>query len=148
MTGPRTHGLLLGASVLYVLTLFLDWERAEVGVAGTMHAGAGTMGWAGWGLAGGVCAIAVAGLEIVRLRRGEVHPVAAFLLALGMVAATVVAITGSDVHVQVGTVMVSADATRWPAWLALGLAALATLAAAALLQTAGATGERATGVQR
>jgi hypothetical protein len=118
----------ISASVLFLLDLFLDWQKAAVHVAGVVNVESTASGWDGWGVVAGVLAVLV-----VTFAFKSMLP-RAFAAALGMFAATAIdAFTGSaNVSPPAGPVSVVAS-TLWAAWLGLALAAIAVVATAAPL---------------
>ncbi len=115
----------VGASVLFLLDLFLDWQKAAVQVAGVVNVESTASGWDGWGVVAGVLALLLVGLAFKGLALG------AFVAALGMLAATAIgAFTGTaSISPPVGPVSVI-ESTLWAAWVGLALAACATVATA------------------
>ena len=115
----------IGASILFVIDLFLDWQKAAVQVAGVVNVESTASGWDGWGVVAGVLALLVVGLAFKGLVLG------AFVAALGMLGATAIAaFTGNaSITPPAGQVSVVAS-TLWAAWVGLALAACATVATA------------------
>ena len=48
-----------GAAALFIVDLFLNWERTAVRVADAVHVDHMASGWSGWGALAGVCAVAL-----------------------------------------------------------------------------------------
>ena len=112
------------AAGLLLVDLFLDWQRAAVRVAGVVEVEATAAGWHGWGFLAGVLALA---LMAVLLTAGGRSTVSA-AVALGMLAATTVAVVTSEPDVAGGPAASVEESTVWPAWLGLVLAAVAFVA--------------------
>ena len=124
--------VLLGAALVFLVVLFLDWHRTSVEVVGGPDAEAGSSGWSGWGLFAGVCAIAIVGLEVDRVLRNRSHEGQALVdlaLAVGVALATVAAVFTGESSVSAGEVAVEVGSTLWPAWVGLVLAATMVVAA-------------------
>ncbi len=114
------------AAALLIADLFLDWERTQIhaGVA-AVHIDSATSGWGGWGVAAGLCAIAVIALA----RR----PGAAVAVAgAGTVLFTALATLGSETNVDMPGPMLQlhSGTTLWPAWAGLALAIVVAAATA------------------
>jgi hypothetical protein len=133
MTSARraAYAVALVASCLLVAGLFLDWQTASVRVSGVVGLEASSSGWDGAGLLAGLAAIVVVAVSIVSLSGRREHPRTLLAAALTALIATVLAtFSGSaDVVVPGVEVAVVVDATRWPAWVGLGLAVLTSAAA-------------------
>jgi hypothetical protein len=117
-----------GATSLFLVDLFLSWQRADVRVPGMVHVHHMATGWSGWGLLAGLCAVAL----LAVLLAGRPRPSAAAALGLAMLAFTALAVVAGDTHVDMhsNAVGVEVDVTRWPAWVGLALAAVAAVATA------------------
>ena len=109
---------------LFVLDLFLDWQKADIDVAGVVSVHAASSGWAGWGVVAGILAIAVIVAAVTRRAAWTLGLAAAMLVATALLAFT------GDADVATGVVGVAVDTTLWPAWVGLVLAAVTTAAAA------------------
>jgi hypothetical protein len=125
----------IGASILFLIDLFLDWQKAAVQVAGVVNVESTASGWDGWGVLAGVLALLVVGLAFKGLVLG------AFVAALGMLATTAItAFTGTaSITPPAGQVSV-VESTLWGAWVGLALAACTAIATAVPLL--GALGSR------
>ena len=118
--------VMLGATLAFVLVLFLDWHRTTVDVAGLATVQTEEMGWSGWGWLAGAAGITLLLVNLNHLQRGF-EPDAAFgitdlLLGTVMVSATVAAVFSGESTVQVATVGVELGTVLWPAWVGLVLA--------------------------
>lgn len=109
---------------LFVLVLFLDWQKADVEVARVVSIHATSSGWAGWGFVAGILAIAVIATAATRRAAWTLG------LAAAMLVATVLTAFTGDADVSTPNVGVAVDKTLWPAWVGLVLAAVTTAAAA------------------
>ena len=140
MTSADRHDLAkltaLGAGALFVGNLFMPWQHASVRMAGAVNLNVhtGMSGWHGWGVVAGVLALGVLGLVGARAER----PRGTLLTATGMLAATALAVfAGSpDVGVMMPGLGVQVAGTRWPAWVALALAFVVTVACFEAYRTA------------
>jgi hypothetical protein len=125
---------MLGATLAFVIVLFLDWHRTSVDVAGVAQVRVETMGWSGWGWLAGAAAFALIVVNLNHLRaRSEIDPIlgiADLLLAVPLVCATVASVFSGSPEVQAGPVGVEAGTTLWPAWVALALSCATTVGAA------------------
>lgn len=121
------------ASGLLLADLFLDWQRAYVGIAGVVQTDASSMGWGGWGSAVGVFALLTLVVALRDLGGHDTtahHLVAVGLLPFALLASTLLTVFTGDASVNVAnTVSVEVDTTLWPAWVGLVLAAVASVAA-------------------
>lgn len=116
------------AAVLFIVDLFLNWERTAVRVADAVHVDHMASGWSGWGALAGVCAVAL----LVFMIAGRVSASASVAVGAAMFVFTALAVAAGNAHVGMHgrAVGVDVDTTRWPAWVGLGLAATAALASA------------------
>jgi hypothetical protein len=126
--------VMLGATLAFVIVLFLEWHRTTVDVAGVATVRTEEMGWSGWGWLAGSAAFTLLLANLNHLRRG-LEPDAAFgitdlLLGTVLVSATVAAVFSGESNVQVATVGVESGTVLWPAWLGLVLAWVVEVAAA------------------
>lgn len=114
------------AAALFIVDLFLSWQRTAVHFAGAVHVDHMGSGWSGWGVLAGVCAAAL----VLLVLSGRVPASATAAVGAAMFVFTALAIATGDAHVGMhGRAFgVEVDSTRWPAWLGLGLAAIAALA--------------------
>jgi hypothetical protein len=123
----------LVASALLVGDLFLGWQRASVEVAGVVDVESTSMGWSGWGFSVGLLALLIMVVALAQLRGTrtvERHALTAGVLALGLLAATLLAVFSGDATVDVaGVAAVEVDSTQWPAWAGLVLGVIASVAA-------------------
>lgn len=128
-------GIAAGASILFLLDLFLEWQRTTVEVAGTISAEASGTGWSGWGFVAGVLAFVLAAVAIASVRdprsvRG--HAVAVGVVPLGLFVATIAAVFAGNANVSVaGVVGVEVETDLWPTWAGLVLGLVASTAALA-----------------
>ena len=123
----------LVASALLVGDLFLDWQRVRVEVAGVADVESTSMGWSGWGFSVGLLALLIVVVALAQLRGTRTlagHALTAGVLALGLLAATFLAVFSGDASVDVaGVVGVEVQSTLWPAWAGLVLGVIASVAA-------------------
>lgn len=124
--GRVTVPLKVLALFVFVASLFLDWHRASVEVAGVVDVEETSSGWHGWGFVAGVFALLLLAVALGERRHGEPttgHALAVGMLPLGLLVTTGLAVFTGDASVQVaGVVDVEVQTTLWPAWLALSLA--------------------------
>jgi hypothetical protein len=114
------------AAALFIVDLFLSWQRTTVHVAGAVQVHHMASGWSGWGALAGVCAVAL----LVFVIAGRMPAAATAAAGAAMFVLAVLAVATGDAHVGMHGrgFGVEVDTTRWPAWLGLGLAAIAGLA--------------------
>jgi hypothetical protein len=109
---PRDLRIILGASVIYLVLSFLDWQQVCVGGAGFKACG-GVSEWHGIGVLGGLFVVALLAWEVVRLldvklELGSLSPALISLaLALGLLVLTVI------------TFLSHSAFRHWPEWVAL-----------------------------
>ena len=132
----RARPVIAVAATLFVLDLFLGWQRVAVRMpALDVHATAS--GWSGWGTLAGLCALVALALAIAR-------PASAATVALGLgtlVFTSLEVLTGhASVDVGASMMRVHVDTTLWPAWVGLALAGV--MAAAAVVPYLALPGER------
>jgi hypothetical protein len=120
--------LVVPLATAFFVIMFFDWHEASVNVSNLVDVHAGTSAWHGWGAVAG---FAAAGIVLWKFMRGIGAEIADRLsdelvtatLAAGTLVFTVVElVTGTAAVNVVGTVAVT-TADRWPAYVALGLAA-------------------------
>jgi hypothetical protein len=134
-TLSRRAGMVAAAaSLLFVVDLFLGWQRVSVEVAGVVDVEETSSGWHGWGFVAGVGALLLLAVAIGELRGAGTltgHALVAAILAVGLLLFTCFAVFTGDASVDVatGAVAVEVDSTLWPAWAGLVLAAIAAVAA-------------------
>jgi hypothetical protein len=124
----RANRVILGAAALFLLDLFLPWQRVEMRMPAAIDIRDTASGWSGWGALAGVCAIALL-VVVIAVRETPAIPA----LALGVLLCTTLEVLAGNAHVTVNAAMMrtQVDTTLWPAWVGLALAG-ATAAAAAV----------------
>ena len=145
---PRDVQIILGASLLYLILSFLNWQQVCVGSPGFSVCG-GISEWHGIGVLGGLFVVALLAWEAVRLldvkvELGRLAPgLISLALALGLLLFTVITFLSHSAY------------RHWPEWVALLLSIV--IAAVAVrrargegvempnLALAGSTGGGATG---
>ena len=108
--------LLIAASVLLLIDLFLNWQEACVSFAGTETCG-GESGWAGVGFIVGILALALLVWEVLRMLGMTATwnlPVAANLVSAALAAGILV--------FTIIKFLADGEFRNWPAWLGLLLA--------------------------
>jgi hypothetical protein len=110
--------------MLFLVDLLLNWQHADVQVDGMVHVHHVASGWHGWGALAGLCA----GVLLAVLIAGRPKASAVFGGALLAFAILAVAAGDTSATVHERMVDVQVDTIRWPAWVGLGLAAVAALA--------------------
>lgn len=132
--GPmkRAHDIAIAATALFVVDLFLPWQRVGLDFPGVLDIRNTSMGWAGWGALAGICAIV---LLILMLARYPISPLGRATLSVALVVFTGLAVLVQNAHMSMGAGMMRAqvDTTLWPAWVGLGLAVVAAAATLAPL---------------
>ncbi len=130
----RSDLIAVGAAAVLVGDLFLRWEE---GVAVRMRgfvdvSTGGSIGWAGWGAAAGICALV---LIVLTLAQQPLGPVTRAVLGVAMPVFAALAVfagtSGTGMHMNWMNVQV--NDVRWPAWAGLGLAVVAGAATVAPL---------------
>jgi hypothetical protein len=123
----RADPVIVGAATLFVVDLFLGWQRVEMQMAGAIGVHSTTSGWSGWGALAGICALAL----VVLVLAGRQTP-AILALAVGVLLFTTVEVLAGNAHVGVSASMMrmQVDTTLWPAWVGLALAGTTAAAAA------------------
>jgi hypothetical protein len=134
----RWAGLtVVGAGLLFILDLFLGWQKVSIAVSGVVDVEGTASGFRGWGLVAAVFAVVLVALVVAGLRAGPSvrRPFALTTSALGLaISGALAAFTGdASVHVQTNGVGVEVESTLWPAWVGLVLAVVAAAAALAPL---------------
>ena len=132
----RVRPVIAVSATLFVVDLFLDWQRVAVQMPAVDVRGTAN-GWGGWGALAGVCALALLTLAIVG--RSSAATVA---LGLGALVFTALEVLAGHASVDVGASMmrVHVDTTLWPAWVGLALAGV--MAGAAAIPYLAVPGER------
>ena len=108
--------LLIAASVLLLIDLFLNWQQACVQFAGTETCG-GESGWSGIGFLVGILTLALLAWEVLRVLGMTANwnlPVAANLVSAALAAAILV--------FTIIKFLADGEFRHWPAWLGLLLA--------------------------
>jgi hypothetical protein len=133
----RANPVIAGAATLFLVDLFLGWQRVAMQMRGPFDVHNTTSGWSGWGALAGMCAIVLLVLALA----GQRSPATA-ALGLGALLFTSLQVLTGNAHVDMGASMmrVQVDTTLWPAWVGLALAGV--VAAAAALPYLARTGER------
>jgi hypothetical protein len=108
---PRARMIGAGAAALLLADLFLGWQRLTVS-AGDVVRGDTITGWSGWGAKAGLCAACLIALNMLRGSSSS-----RLVAALGMLLFVALAVMTGEAEV---------GATLWPAWMGLGLAAVAS----------------------
>lgn len=124
----------LWSAVLYLVVLFLDWRRVSVEIGGAVDVEQTSSGLSNWGIVSAGIAVVLVVLTLARIR-GDTPAsprrlLAQFILAVGLLVFTAVAIFTGDVSISAGPVGIEVDTTLWPAWLGLFLSAVIVVAAA------------------
>lgn len=126
----------VAAGLLFLVDLFLGWERVSVRVGTMVDIDATASGFRGWGIAAAVFDVALLAL-VARHGIGSPprRPRALIASALGLVIFTSLAVyaVDADVNFQTSYVGLEANTTLWPAWIGLVLAIVAAAAALAPL---------------
>ena len=132
----RARPVIAIASTLFVLDLFLGWQRVAVSMP-AIDVRATASGWSGWSALAGLCALVLLALAIIG--RASAATVA---LGLGTLVFTALEVLTGHANVDVGASMmrVHVDTTLWPAWVGLALAGV--MAAAAAIPYLALPGER------
>ena len=122
----RARAVVAVATTLFVVDLFLGWQRVTVHMPG-IDVRSTASGWSGWGALAGLCAIALLALAIASRSSA-----ATAALGLGALVFTAVDVLTGHAKVDVGASMmrVHVDTTLWPAWVGLALAGVMAVAAA------------------
>jgi hypothetical protein len=122
----RVRPLIAVAATLFVVDLFLGWQRVAVSMP-LIDVRATASGWSGWGALAGLCALTLLTLAIIG--RASAATVA---LGLGTLVFTALELLTGHANVDVGASMmrVHVDTTLWPAWVGLALAGVMAVAAA------------------
>jgi hypothetical protein len=121
----RARPVIAIAAALFVVDLFLGWQRVAVSMPG-IDVRSTASGWGGWGALAGLCALVLLTLAIV----GRSSP-ATLALGLGALVFTALEVLTGRATVDLGASMmrVHVDTTLWPAWVGLALAGLMAAAA-------------------
>jgi hypothetical protein len=121
----RARPVIAVAAALFVVDLFLGWQRVAVSMPG-IDVRSTASGWGGWGALAGLCALVLLTLAIV----GRSSP-ATLALGLGALVFTALEVLTGRATVDLGASMmrVHVDTTLWPAWVGLALAGLMAAAA-------------------
>lgn len=114
----------IATSFLFVLDLFLDWQKAAVQVGNVVSVESTASGWKGFGIAAGVFMV------LVLLFAFNDMPLGAFACAVFAFAATVLSLFTVDATVPAPARVSVVESTLWPAWVGAALAAAATVATA------------------
>ena len=132
----RARPVIAIASTLFVLDLFLGWQRVAVSMP-AIDVRATASGGGGWSALAGLCALVLLALAIIG--RASAATVA---LGLGTLVFTALEVLTGHANVDVGASMmrVHVDTTLWPAWVGLALAGV--MAAAAAIPYLALPGER------
>jgi len=128
----------VGAALLLVVDLFLDWRRVSVEVAGFARVAGETTGWSAWGKLAGAAAIALVAWELLAPRSDRFSPLTiagvSGLLSLVVLVGTVQVLFATDVSLDLaGVVLVQTGERLWAAWAGLGLAVVLVASSAARL---------------
>ena len=133
----RARPVITVTATLFIVDLFLGWQRVAMQMSTVIDVRNTTSGWSGWGALAGLCAIVL----LVLVVAGRQSPATA---ALGLAALlfTAIEVLAGNAHVDVGASMmrVQVDTTLWPAWVGLALAGL--MAASAAVPSLTRSGER------
>jgi hypothetical protein len=118
--------LAAGATALLLVDLFLPWQHTAMRVGG-MHMSSAATGWSGRGAPAGVCALALLALTLA-----DRAAATRVLLAVAMLVFTALAafLGTADTELAMPGIAIQVHTTWWPAWLGVGLAAIAALATA------------------
>lgn len=138
----RAASVVIFAGVLaLIVDMFLGWVTVTILSTGALdiHMHVTGSGWAGWGIVGGILAVVLVLWHARSLRRGTASlGTAAVTAALAAATAgfTITQALSGEVDISVnGTLFVSVT-RRWPADVAIALAAVVVAAAATRLVTA------------
>lgn len=133
----RAKPIIVVTATLFIVDLFLGWQRVSVHMPAVIDVRNTTSGWSGWGALAGLCAIVL--LVLVLAGRS---PRATATLSVAALLFTAIEVLAGNARVDVGASMmrVQVDTTLWPAWVGLALAGL--MAAATAIASLAPPGER------
>ena len=138
---PYLRPLLAASALALIVDLFLDWRSVSVTVP-FMSVNAGSSGWdSNWGVAAGMVALGLLISELPQLAKGvagasTARATVVAVLGVMTLGFTIGAFTASEVDFNGPMAAVQVDGHLWPAYVALGLAAvIATLSFLQLLTT-------------
>jgi hypothetical protein len=115
----RVRPVIAVAATLFIVDLFLGWQRVAMQMSTVIDVRNTTSGWSGWGALAGLCALVL----LVLVVAGPPSRATAGL-GLGALLFTVIEVLAGNAHVDVGASMMrmQVDTTLWPAWVGLALA--------------------------
>jgi hypothetical protein len=133
----RARQIIAVTATLFIVDLFLGWQRVAVHMPAVIDVRNTTSGWSGWGALAGLCAIVL----LVLVVAGAATRTTAGL-GLGVLIFTAIEVLSGNAHVDLGASMmrVQVDTTLWPAWVGLALAGV--MAAATAVPLLARPGER------
>ena len=125
LTHRRMNATVAGAAAaLLLVDLLLDWQKAAVQVGGVVNVQATASGLHGWGIVPAILAV----ILIALVASPTAPSFWRAITATAMLGTTAAAALGSHAHVSVGMAVAVDNAILWPAWIGLGLAAVAFVA--------------------
>jgi hypothetical protein len=134
----RARPVIAVAATLFIVDLFLGWQRVTMHMPTVIEVRNTTSGWSGWGALAGLCALVLLALVVAG------RPLRATAgLGLGALLFTAIEVLAGNAHVDVGASMMrlQVDTTLWPAWVGLALAGV--MAAATVVPYLAVPGGRA-----